>query len=126
MNSIIVIVHDRSSDSETLWEEEGMTKGNYTVRSGDHDHDFGSRDPENRINSANNLIYLSVDQPLLHPLVLRTRLQGHGVHAPLTAVVAHSQPVLLDSLQVLVPPREEVSAKRRETLRSPSGAHSIE
>lgn len=81
--------------------------------------------PNNKINSANNFIYLSIDQLLLHPLVLRTRLQGHGVHAPLAAVVAHSQPVLLDTLQVLVSPREEVSAERRETLNSPPDSHAI-
>lgn len=53
--------------------------------------------------------HLAVDQSLLHPFVLVARLQRHGVHAPLTAIVAGAQPVLLDALQGGITPREEVS-----------------
>lgn len=68
-------------------------------------------DPETKLIPGET--HLSVDDPLLNPLVLRARLQRHGVHATLPAVIPHAQPVLLDALQIRVAPREEVSAGRR-------------
>ena len=64
------------------------------------------RDPETVLE---NLSHLSVDDPLLHPLVLGRGLQGDRVHAALTAEVTDAQPVLLYTLQGRITPGEEVS-----------------
>lgn len=53
--------------------------------------------------------YIFSNNTLLNPFVLEACLQRHGVHATSAAVISGRQPILLDTFQLRVSPREEVA-----------------